>query len=314
MRQILVVTLIFTLLFGVSFWYGQTADICPAPIKYKVGDIDERFGITKTELKELLFTAEAAWENPTRRELFVYDEDTDFTVNLIYDERQHMVHTEEEWQTSLDKQEEESQLIISQVEEMSAEYRSIQSEYDKKRDTYEARLSKYNAQVEKYNREGGAPAEEYDRLQNEKEELSRMLDELTTAEKGMNKLTDEINKLGDQGNKMVEAYNENVKKYNEVFGSRDIFTQGDFQRERINVYKFESKDELKRVIVHEFGHSLGIQHVEDEDSIMYYLMTERSGPVTLSEEDRDAFIAVCGNKEDLSSEVRQIIRNLSSIF
>ena len=314
MRQTFAVILIFTLIFGVSFWYGQTADICPAPIKYKVGDIDERFGITKSELKELLFTTEEAWEDPTKRELFVYDEDTDFTVNLIYDERQHMVNTEYEWRESLDKQENESKLILDQVEELSAEYRSIQSEYNKKRDAYEARLNKYNNQVEQYNREGGAPTEEYDRLQNEQKELDRELRELVVAEKGMNKLTEEINKLGDQGNKMVEVYNENVKKYNEIFGNRDIFTQGDFQRERINVYKFENKEELKRVLVHEFGHSLGIQHVDGEDSIMYYLMTERSGPVTLSEEDKNAFIAVCGDKENFSNEVRQIIRNLSSIF
>ncbi len=314
MRQIIVVTLIFSLFFGLSFWYGQTADICPAPIKYKVGEVDERFGITKTELKELLFEAEVAWENPTKRELFVYDEDADFTVNLIYDERQQMVHTEEEWRASLDKQEKESQVIMNQVEELSAKYRTIQDEYGKERDSYESRLSKYNAQVEKYNQEGGAPAEEYERLQDEQRELSRALAELVKAEKGMNALTDEINKLGDQGNKLVETYNENVKKYNDIFGSRDIFTQGDFQRERINVYKFETAGELKRVLVHEFGHSLGIQHVEGENSIMYHLMTERSGLVILSEEDKNAFVAVCGDKEDFSSEVRQVVRNLLSIF
>jgi predicted nucleic acid-binding Zn-ribbon protein len=314
MRQVLVVTLLFSLFFGVSFWYGQTADICPAPIKYKVGEVDERFGINKDELKELLFATESAWEDPTKRELFVYDEDTEFTVNLIYDERQQLVHTEEEWRATLDKQEEDSQLIMDKVEKMSSEYKTIQDQYSKKRDAYETRLGKYNAQVEIFNKEGGAPPEDYERLQDEQKELSKALEELVVAEKGMNTLTEEINKLGDQGNKMVEVYNENVKKYNEIFGNSDIFTQGDFQRERINVYKFENKEELKRVMVHEFGHSLGIQHVEGEDSIMYYLMTERSGPVTLSEEDRSAFRVVCGDKEDFSNEVRSVIRNLLSIF
>lgn len=314
MRRIFAVTLIFCLFFGASFWYAQTADICPAPIKYRVGEVDKRFGITNDELKKLLFDAELAWEDPTKRELFVYDEGASFTVNLIYDERQQMVHTEEEWRTALDKQEKESKLIMSQVEELSAKYRSIKDEYDRKRDDYESSLSKYNSQVEEYNQKGGAPTEEFDRLKNEQKKLNKVLNELVLAEKGMSKLSNEINDLGNKSNEIIKSYNSSVERYNELFGKRDVFTQGDFQRERINVYKFESSEELERVIIHEFGHSLGIQHVEGTDSIMYYLMTEQSGAVILSEEDKNAFIAVCGAKEDFSSEVRQVIRGLLSIF
>ena len=314
MRQSLFVILIVTLLFGVSFWYGQTADICPAPIKYRVGEIDQRFNLSQIELRDVLFKSEAVWENATNRELFVYDENSNFTVNLIYDERQQLVHTEDEWQMSLDKQEKEGKMVMDKVKEMGKQYEVIKIEYQQQKDEYEKRLEEYNSQVEHFNQIGGAPKEQYEKLKEEQQELSGLLKDLLFAEKGLNELADEINSIGEQGNKLIDAYNENVKKYNEIFGNLEPFTQGDFQRERINIYKFQDKDELGRVMVHEFGHALGIAHVEGDKSIMYYLMSEQSDSTTLSDEDKKAVMMVCGEGEDFSSEVRRLIRNLLTIF
>ncbi len=314
MRQLLFITLAISLFFGVIFWYGQTADICPAPIKYKIGEIDEKFGITDDELKTILFKSESAWEDVINRELFVYDDSSDFTVNLIFDERQQLAHTEEEWQINLDKQEADGKLVMDKVKELGEQYEVIKGKYEKQKDEYEFRLEKYNAQVEHFNQDGGAPEEQYEKLKAEQEKLSESLKELLATEKGLNTLAGEVNSLGEKGSKMIEVYNENVKKYNEIFGNLEPFTQGDFQRERINIYKFQDEAELERVIVHEFGHSLGIAHVEGDKSIMYYLMSEQSGLVTLSDEDKKAVTIVCGEKEDFSSEVRSLIRNLLTIF
>jgi len=314
MRQTFIVGLILTIIFSTSLWYGQTANICPAPIKYRVGEIDERFGLTVPEFKKVLFEAELIWENPTGRELFIYDEDANFTVNLIFDDRQQLVHTEEQWRSTLDRQEREGLAMMNKARELNKDYSAVKEKYDRQRRDYDLKLDRYNARVESYNKEGGAPPEIFEELQSEKAELAKALNNLSQAERGLNTLVSEINALGEKGNQMIEVYNKNVQEYNAIFGSLPEFTQGDFRRERINVYKFADLEELTRVITHEFGHALGIGHVEDDKSIMYYLMVEQTGPIILSDEDEKALVEVCGEGVEFSHSVRRIIRDLLSTF
>ncbi|MCB9810629.1 MAG: matrixin family metalloprotease [Candidatus Nomurabacteria bacterium] len=314
MRFFLIISLLFVLVFGGSYWYTSSAHICPVPIKYKLGDIDPRFNFSAEQAKAVLLEAEDVWEAAGERELFVYDEDTTFTVNFIYDERQQLARTEEEWRQDLDQQERESQEVSDRVDQLRSEYKNLEADYLKQRDTYEDRLNKYNQQVERYNAEGGAPSEIFTELKKEQEYLSGLLKKLLEAEKDLNDTANRINALGEESSEIIERYNANVLRYNEIFGRSDTFTQGDFKRERINIYKFSNNEELKKVLAHEFGHALGINHVEGETSVMYYLTKEQSGLVVLTDEDKEALVETCGEGTEVSQRTRQMIRGLLAYF
>lgn len=310
MIQLLAIAVSFCLVIVVSYWYSGTANICPAPIKYQIGEIDERFSIDKKEVREILNKVELLWEDAVGRELFVYDESSDFTVNFIYDDRQQLVHTEEEWRISLDQEEKKSKELLSEVDEMNERYKKIEAEYERQRNAYEARLAKYNDKVEEYNKQGGAPKDEFAELKAEQEYLSKAMSDLIKVENSLNDLVKEINEQGEKANSVIEKYNQNVEKYNDIFGNLDVFTQGDFKRERINIYKFSNKTELSRVLAHEFGHSLGIEHVEDNESIMYYLMDEKTGSLELSSADKKALIEVCGDGSGFSHKIKYLINSI----
>ncbi len=310
MPFILILILSTTLIFGVSQWYVNTAGICPVPISYKLGEIDPRFSVSDEEAKEALLKAEVLWEESFNRDLFTYDESTAFALNLIYDERQQLASTEEEWRVSLDVKEKRGLDKIESVKSLSEAYEADQAVYQSKRTSYEENLEDYNQKVARYNQQGGAPEEEFRQLQREKENLADDLDDLLALEKNLNRQIDNINEVGAEGNRLIELYNQEVVQYNEIYGNREIYTQGDFKKDRINVYKFSDTTELTKVIAHEFGHALGIGHVEGSESIMYYLMAEQPDTLLLSEEDMEAFFTTCGNGTEFSSKVRQIIRNL----
>ncbi len=301
-----VLALIFS--FG-SYWYQSTAHICPTPIHYRLGDIDERFNLSPETAKSAASAAEKLWEDAIGKDLFDYDETSSFAINFIYDERQQRSQTEEEWHISLDKEESDNQILIDKIKQLGKDYEAAQVNYNNQRADYESRLNAYNAKVEKYNAQGGAPQDIYAELQQEAKALAVELNKLSKFEISLNQQATEINQLGEEGNKKIAAYNAEVQEYNEMFGNLETFTQGDFERKRINVYKFSTEEELTAVLAHEFGHALGIGHVESEGSIMYYLMTERDTSV-LSSADKEGYYGVCGTKTTIGQEARRLIRTI----
>ena len=76
------------------------------------------------------------------------------------------------------------------------------------------------------------------------------------------------------------------------------------------MYKFSNDAEVVTVLAHEFGHALGLGHVEGPSSLMYYLLDEVTTVPELSEDDRAAYQAVCGDAESFAQWVRRQIRQL----
>jgi Matrixin len=313
MRPIFILILLAGVLLSVSVWYQDTAHMCPAPVHYRIGQLDARFGIDTEAAKQFAAKAEAEWESALSRELFVYDESADFAINFIYDERQQRARTEEEWRIALDADEVRNQAQIEEIKRLGAQYEVTQGEYEADRARYESQLASYNEEVATHNAAGGAPEEVYAKLQKEAKELEEALEAILKLERELKKEAEAITVLGEKANADIATYNAEVIEYNELFGYTDTYTQGDFERDRINVYKFSDEREIVTVLAHEFGHALGIGHVEGETSVMYYLLTQRDS-TTLSATDKEAFIAVCGTEPTLAHELRLIIRQLLETF
>lgn len=313
MRFTFIFSLMATMVFGVAYWYVSTAGICPTPILYRLGEVDERFGITEAEARIVLAEAEQVWEEAIGRDLFAYTTTTDFTVNFMYDERQKEASTEEEWRISLDAKEKKTQVAFAEVEGLQVAYEKQRQEYEAARERYESELVSYNNEVERINDAGGASEEQFEALEAQKDSLTTTREALLALESKLTRAGDELNRTGEAANILVEAYNAEVARYNEVYGERSgTFTQGDYERERINVYTFSTKEELAKVLAHEFGHALGIGHVEGGDSLMYYLMADQPDELRLSAEDEAAFATVCGDDTGLPSTLRRAIRTALS--
>jgi predicted Zn-dependent protease len=91
----------------------------------------------------------------------------------------------------------------------------------------------------------------------------------------------------------VAYINTLIKKSNSI-GSR-TFTEGKFTPaiNAVDIYQYADEVKLKRVLMHEFGHVIGIGHVKNVMSIMYSF---NSGTSTrLSEEDIAALKEICAS-------------------
>lgn len=303
MRLVFLIFLLIAVVTGSGYTYLTTIAVCVTPLHYKIGTFDERFSISQTEAKEIVTNSEAVWESLTSRDLFVYDQDAQFTVNFVYDDRQVI---------ALDQHDTEARLntVEEQNEKINAEFKALEVTFNQKKALYEEAVEKYNAalnelnqKIEEYNNSNNPTQSEEQRLREKQSSLEKEAKSLDTEVEELNAMSDKLNELVERGNVMVEVYNQGVKSYNTRFGHEREFTQGDYQGNHINIYAFLDKAELERVLVHELGHALGIGHVENDTSMMYHMMSNQPKVASLSPEDKEAFFATCGQDTDLKNRL-----------
>ncbi len=296
MRSSFFILLFTVILFSGGYLYFVVQAVCPVPLTYRIGEIDERFDIDIDGAKLAVAEAESVWEDSTGRNLFSYDEESDFTINFVFDERQALADAEDDYKERLDKTEGVNDAISEQYADLVSEYNKLQRTYDNRAEVYERALSVYNTKVQKYNSEGGAPPDIFEELEKEKNALDSQQSSLNALADELNAAVKEINRIGSQGNRLIETYNRGVEVYNQTFGESREFTQGDYQGTMINIYTFSDETELELVLAHELGHALHVGHVEGEQSIMYYLIGQQPRDLALSETDILEFDRVCGEK------------------
>lgn len=196
MRSIFSVLSIVTLLFGGGYFYNLAQAVCPVPINYRIGQLDTRFGLSLDEAKVAVTKAAEVWESATGQNLFTYDDEADFSVNFIYDERQAFRESELDFESRLNVAKNVNDVLTATYNSLVNDYESIKVAYKEKTYSYEQRFAEYNEKVNNYNDSGGAPKEVYAELKSERGALENERNELNNLAGQLNNLVEEINALG----------------------------------------------------------------------------------------------------------------------
>lgn len=258
-----------------AFWETP----CDRTIEYSIGSFDDRFGISKDAFLAMVERAEAPWETESGKNIFQYKENSPFKVNLVFSDEQERIQKGDTLLVDLDG-------VQGDLDKNERAYNSKLTQYKKKESDYKNNLRRYEKEVSSWNAKGGAPKEIYDNLQKKKKDLDYAYVQLK-------KLQKEVNALVEANNKNIKKYNTGVKEYNNLFEKGREFDAGNTDGTEINIYSYKNEAELYSVLVHEFGHVLGIDHVTQEDSVMYYLLNKKNVSGELSSEDKSVFRNLC---------------------
>lgn len=253
-------TIILVALASSAIYFIYYYKTCQIPKKYTIGEVDPRFKVTRDEVLNSARDAESRWDDQSAKILFQYDPNSNFKINLIYDERQ----------AKLDQINAE----VSKINNSGSSIEEFRNQLDLEISDYQSDLNDYNSQVSYWNSQGGALPAEYQKLEKERISLQSRQSEINQKAGVLNLQIDEHNlNLSDVKSQIEDEKNK-------------IVTQGEYKGDEIDIYTFGDLDELRLVLMHELGHSLSREHASDLKSIMYYLLKEQNlaNPLPSSED------------------------------
>lgn len=249
---------------------------CERPITYSLGNIDSRFGISNTELLADINKASAIWGSAINRQLFKYSRGGDLKINLVYDNRQQATDTLRQLGITINDDKATYDTLKAKYDAFVASYNTQKVQLSALIAQYDAHKTAYENAVNYWNSRGGAPPGEYATLQKERSDLDAEAATINQDEASLNELADTINSTATILNKLVAQLNAQGNTYNTVGASNGTqFQEGEYVSDasgrEIDIFQFDNEDALVRVLAHEFGHALGMQHVNNPKAIMYYL-------------------------------------------
>lgn len=222
---------------------------CDKPIYYRVDTVDPKFNLTKEEFIQEVDLATKIWEGSINKDLFVYDPKGELSINLIFDERQSLTNQITQLETQV---QENKQNLTPQIED-----------YKKQTSDFEAKLQSFRKEVAEWNNKGGAPEDVFNRLNDEQKLLQAEAERLNQMAKSLNISTQNYNNQVGQLNQTIKTFNQDL-----TLKPEEGIYKG--SENRIEIYFNVSKTELIRTLAHELGHALGLDHINNPKSIMYY--------------------------------------------
>lgn len=238
-------------------------------VRYRLGSIDPRFGLSVDEVRQLTQEAVQIWHDGTNKDWFVYDENAMLTINLIYDERQIRTNRDKQIKASvedaLQQHNKQSDKLDDKKIKLDQQYANLQQQID-------AWQKHHNDIVHQLNQT--TDPQYYQQLLNSYQDTLVQKQQLDVALADYRRQEQDYNLAVDDFNINVKELNTIVDSANQVMTPRQ-FHKGVFDGKKIEIYEFESVDDLRLTLAHELGHALGLGHHDEPTGLMHAMAGEQ---------------------------------------
>lgn len=243
-------------------------------LRYKIAEIDPRFGLSQQEVIQLSQEAALIWKSALAKDLLIYDPNAKLTINFYYDERQEMTKNRLKHENKVISEQNQWASKNNKMSELKAEIQQLNALLKSQNTEYETQVRKHNEHVALINQKQYINTEERQNIQQQKEYLHQQKLQLDKFIINYNQKIAELNTQVNELNQINQNINLQIEEYNQKFKPR-LFDKGNFDGQNINIFEFQSKDDLRLTLAHEFGHALGLGHHQNPKGLMHPMMQEQ---------------------------------------
>ncbi len=298
MRRLLGTIIGFGAVLATSILVYQAVLPCRVPRTYALVPVDPRFHVTDAEFAKAASGAAAMWNTAAGKEILRGDPHGDIPVATVYDSRQEAVTRLKDLGLRLDQGEQSYEDVKRAYEQQKAAYDAQSRAYQSRDTAFETRKAAYERAVESAQRErGSVTPEQAAALEAERTAvnaqvpvLQREHDALEKQRADLNDVVSVLNRLAAEHNRSAESYNAVGQAIGPEYEAGLYVRSG--MSEHIDLYAFSSVQELQSLLAHEFGHALGLSHIDDPAAVMYF--RSESGRDALAASDIAAIRERCG--------------------
>lgn len=242
-------------------------------IRYRIGELDPRFGLSHVEAQQLALEATQIWQQADKN-IFVYDPDARLVIDFIYDQRQIQTQARLQQHSEIEQQQQLWQQRHQQLQSMQQQLSQLEQQLKQKQDVLNQATTYYNQQVQVINQQGGASPEQRNVLEQQRIHLSQQRQlfnqDLASHSSKIEILNQQVNQL----NALNQQLSQQILGFNRQFVGKQ-FDKGVFNGKQIIIYEFSSIEDLRLTLAHEFGHALGLGHHDDPYGLMYPILQKQ---------------------------------------
>jgi len=269
----------------------------------KIGKIDRFYEnkITKEEIRQMINEIEYLFESKLKMNVFDYSQNGK-AIDFIYLANSKLEQRIERKKEIITLKKDKIEKIQNTLPIKLKNINTMEKQVNKENNILNKKIKTLNAYVKKVNKQKSFKKDEYERIKNYiKLERKKVKDSSSKFKTKQRKLQSIINSY----NQKVRLQNSLIREFNRTNNELERLTRN-FQKVRANtlgqkevtttiftnngkrvkekkvknimnkieIYGFESKNELKVILAHEIAHLLGIPHINVKNALMHPILQE----------------------------------------